>query len=191
METSYYTPDELLSLGLKKFGTNVLISRKSSIYKPEVIKIGDNVRIDDYSILSGGSGIELGSYIHIACFCALFGGAGIRMGDFSGLSARVTVYSESEDYSGMSLTNPTIPKEFKPVFDSGLVSIGRHVIIGVNSTVLPKVTINEGAAIGAHSLVIENCDAWSIYYGTPVRRIKKRSRNLLELEKEFLNGLNL
>lgn len=189
MQTSFYTPEELSEIGLKSFGNNVLISRKSSIYNPEMITIGNSVRIDDFTILSGGSGIELGNFIHISCFGALFGGAGIRIKDFSTISSRVTIFSESDDYSGMSLTNPMIPKEFKPLFKSKPVDIGQHVIVGTNSSILPGVKIEEGVAIGAHSLVIENCDPWSIYVGTPAIRIKTRSQNILKLEKEFLNKL--
>jgi galactoside O-acetyltransferase len=190
METSYYSPEELQTLGLKKIGNKVLISRKSSIYSPGTISIGNNVRIDDYSVISGGKGIDIGDYIHIACFCALYGGAGIRMQDFSTISARVTLYSVSDDYSGVSLTNPMIPDRFKPKFNAGPVDIGRHVLVGVNSTIFPGVTIGEGAAIGAHSLVTGNCDAWYIYFGTPARKIKQRERNLLALEKQFLREIH-
>lgn len=64
--TSFYTEKELPSLGLKKYGRNVKISRHASIYGAQNISIGDNVRIDDFCILSGH--IELGSYIHIAAY---------------------------------------------------------------------------------------------------------------------------
>jgi len=69
---SFYSTKELASLGLKRYGENVLISRKCSIYGAQSIEIGDNVRIDDFCILSGH--IILGSNIHISAYVALFGG---------------------------------------------------------------------------------------------------------------------
>lgn len=189
MSTSFFTKDELLSLGLKASGDNVLISRKTSIYNIGVIEIGDNVRIDDFCVLSGGGGINLGSFIHISCFSALYGGAGIVIDDFCTLSARVTVFSESDDFSGTSMTNPMIPAHLKPKYHKGPVAIKRHVIIGSNSTILPGVTLEEGTAIGAHSLVTKNCEEWSIYFGNPAKKVKRRSKELLKLEKQLLNEI--
>lgn len=184
---SFYTTIELESLGLKKYGINVLISKKASIYGACNISIGDNVRIDDFCILSGN--ISIGNYVHIAAYCGLFGGeAGIRMDDFSGLSSRVVIYAASDDYSGGFLTNPTVKDEYRNLINNP-VRIGRHVIIGTSSTILPGATIGQGTSIGACSLVTKDCDEWGIYVGTPVKRIKERSRKLLELETNFKNNL--
>ena len=62
--TSFYSEEELKSLGLKHYGKNVLISRKCSIYSAESISIGNHVRIDDFCILSGE--ITIGDYCHIS-----------------------------------------------------------------------------------------------------------------------------
>lgn len=182
---SFYTTAELESLGLKKCGMNVLISKKASIYGASNISIGDNVRIDDFCILSGN--INLGNHIHIAASALLYGGeAGIEMQDFSTISSRSAIYAISDDYSGESMTNPTVKDEYKNVVNKH-VRIGRHVVIGTNSTILPGVNIGDGTSIGACSLVTKNCDEWGIYVGVPVKRIKERSKNLLELENKFLN----
>jgi galactoside O-acetyltransferase len=188
-ETSFYDREELEALGLAAFGANVLISRRSSFYSPHMIHLGSNVRIDDYCVVSGGGGLRLGDHVHVASFCALFAGAGIVMGDFSGLSARVTIFTESDDYSGASLTNPTVPSEYKPGVQRGEVTIGRHVIVGASTTILPGIALAEGAAIGAHSLVTKDCDAWTVYFGVPAKRLHRRKRDLLQLERELLSGL--
>ena len=121
--TSFYTEKELSSLGLKKYGRNVKISRHASIYGAQNISIGDNVRIDDFCILSGH--IELGSYIHIAAYSALYGGeAGIFISDFANLSSRISVYSVSDDYSGTTLTSPMIPDKNKHVISKPYTSAG-------------------------------------------------------------------
>ena len=59
--TSFYSEKELLSIGFKSYGINVLISRYARFYRPENIVIGDHVRIDDFCILSAGYLIEVGN----------------------------------------------------------------------------------------------------------------------------------
>ena len=180
---AFYSPEDLLTLGLARFGSNVLISRKASLYNPGNIAIGDNVRIDDFCVLSAGEGgIEIGDYVHIATFCSLIGAGRISMADFSGLSSRVSIYSSNDDYSGEHMTNPTVPERFTGVAHAD-VSIGRHVIVGCGSVVLPGVRLAEGVAVAALSLVSKSCDAFGIYAGN--RRIRERRRDLLDLEKDL------
>ena len=186
MET-FYTAEEMKDIGLKEYGSNVRISRRSSIYSPEKVSIGDNVRIDDFTILSGS--VTLGSYIHIAAYSAVYGQSGVVMEDFSGLSARVLVYSTSDDYSGEWMTNPTVPREHNRQID-GTVRIGRHAIVGAGAIVMPGVQIGEGAAVGAMSLVTKDLDPWTIYWGIPCKAGKPRSKNILNLERKLMESLS-
>lgn len=181
---SFYDNDELKGLGLKSFGDNVLISKKVSIYGANSISIGDYVRIDDFCILSGK--ICIGRNVHIAAYTALYGGKdGIFIEDFVNFSSRISVYSVSDDYSGTSMTNPTIPEKYKLV-KSAPVHIGKHVIIGSTSVVLPGVEIAEGSSFGSFSFINHNSTPWSINVGIPFKKIKDRSKNVLELEKIYL-----
>ena len=75
-----------------------------------------------------------------------------------------------------------VPKEFTGVTDADVV-IGRHVIVGSGSVILPGVTLEEGVAISALSLVTKNCGSFGIYKGG--RRIGERRKDLLELEKQL------
>lgn len=186
--TSFYSQEELSNLGLKRYGENVLISRNAILYNPESLEIGNNVRIDDFTTISGRVVIE--DYIHIAQFCGLYGGSeGIYMDDFSGLSSRVVIYATSNDYSGNSLTNPTVPAKYKPNDKSSSVHLGRHVIIGCTSVILPGVDIGEGTSVGAMSMVSKSLKPWAVYAGSPVKYIKERSKKLLQLEKEMLRDI--
>lgn len=184
MQNSFYTELELKKFGFKELGRNVLISKKASIYSPKNIKIGNNVRIDDFCILSGK--IEIGNFIHIAPFCSLIGGKeGIVIEDFANVSHRVSIFAISDDFSGNFLTNPTVADKYKKL-QNGKVLLKKHSIIGTGTVILPNITINEGASVGALSLVKNNLDAWFIYAGIPAKKIKPRSRKLLELEENFL-----
>lgn len=177
---------ELEQLGFAALGEHVSVSDKACFYNPGRIVIGSHVRIDDYCVLSAGAGgISIGDYIHIAVYTTLIGAGKITLSDFCNLSSRVSVYSSNDDYSGSSLTNPTVPDMYKRVTHKD-VFLGRHVIIGSGSVVLPGVTLEEGVAIGALSLVTKSCEAFGLYAGNPARRVKERSRKLLELEQCLL-----
>lgn len=180
---SYYSVPELKQLGLKGYGSNVMISRKASIYGAENIEIGNNVRIDDFTILSGK--IKTGNYIHIAPFTGLYGGKnGIELEDFVTLSSRIAIYAESDDYSGNSLTFPQMQPPFRFIC-GGRVLLKKYVIIGTGSTIMPSVTIGTGCAVGAMSFVKESLNDWGMYVGIPVRKIKERKTEIVLLEKEF------
>jgi len=176
---------DIESMGFASLGENVQISDKASFYGASRITIGSNTRIDDFCVLSAGEGgIEIGNHIHIAVYTSLIGAGQICLADFCNLSSRVSIYSSSDDYSGETLTNPTVPDEFKNVRHAP-VYLGRHVIVGSGSVILPGVTLEDGVAVGALSLVNKNCAAFGIYAGNPVRRVKERKRNLLDLEKRL------
>jgi galactoside O-acetyltransferase len=181
--------DEIKALGLAEVGTNVHISPYARFYGASRIKLGNHVRIDDFCILSAGlGGIEIGDYIHIAAYSSIMGRGRVVLSDFSTLSSKVSVYSSTDDFSGLSLTNPMVPDQYKAVKHAD-VFLGRHVIVGAGSVILPGVTLEDGVAVGALSLVNKNCQGFGIYAGIPVKRIGERKRNLLILEQEFINSL--
>ena len=180
---SFYKEDELKEIEFKYLGKNVLISNKTSIYNAKNITIGNNTRIDDFCILSAGEcGIEIGDYVHIACYSSLIGKGKIQMNDYSGLSSRVSVYSSSDNYDGEYMTNPCLPKNVVNTIHKDVV-IGKHVVIGSNSVVLPGVTLVDGCSIGAMSLVNKSIDEPYVCVGIPIKKLKPRKSNIFNLEK--------
>jgi galactoside O-acetyltransferase len=183
---AFLNSSQLSALGLRSCGENVLISNKASIYRASQISLGNHVRIDDFCILSGGDGgIWIGDHVHIACYSSLIGKGAIKLENFSNISARVSIYSSSDDYSGAHMTNPTIPAEFTNV-DHRPVIIGRHAIVGCGSVVLPGVKIGDGCAVGALSLVKDDCQPFTMYAGIPAHVVGKRDCGLVTLERRFL-----
>lgn len=179
---NFLSEQELQQLGIKRYGQDVKIGRHAVLYSPSTLEIGNHVRIDDYTTISGK--VVLGDYIHIAQFCGLYGGTeGIIMDDFSGLSSRVTIYATSNDYSGNSLTNPTVPVEYKTTDHNEKVHLGKHAIVGCGSVLLPGAEMALGCSVGAMSLLYKKTEPFGIYAGIPARRIKERERKILALEK--------
>jgi acetyltransferase-like isoleucine patch superfamily enzyme len=182
---SYYSDDELRELGFASIGRSVLISRKASLYGISRISIGDASRIDDFCVLSAGAGgISIGHHCHIAVMCTIIGRGRVEIGDLSTLSGRVSVYSSSDDYSGAAMTNPTVPEELTRV-DHRPVSIGRHVIVGAGTVVLPGAILEDGVAVGALSLVKGSLHELGIYGGVPARRVGPRRLDFLETERQL------
>lgn len=186
LDKRYFAENELAAMGFRSLGRNVKISRLAALYEPKYISIGDFSVIDDFCVLSGN--ITLGRNVHVAHSCRVIAGReGIEMRDFSGLAFGVTIFAQSDDYSGNALTNPTVPMEFRRI-KRARVLLERHVIVGTNSVVMPGVKLAEGSSIGACSMVTKSTEEWSIYFGVPAKRLKTRSKNVLDLENKYLDA---
>lgn len=173
-------------MGFARVGNNVQISDRASFYGNGRISLGDNVRIDDFCVLSAGPvGIVIGQYVHVAVYSSLIGAGKITLDDFCNISSRVSIYSSNDDYSGATMTNPMVPSQYTGVNHAD-VFLGRHVIVGSGSVILPGIVLEDGVAVGALSLVTKDCKAFGIYVGNPARRVSERKRDLLALERQFL-----
>jgi len=181
---SWLPREKLLEMGFAHLGRDVKISDHAIIYEPGKVSIGDFSRIDDFCTISGN--VVIGRNVHIAVFCNVAGGIpGITFEDFSGLAYGCQVFAQSDDYTGRSMTNPTVPDRFKKV-KMAAVHLGRHVILGTNVIVFPGVNIAEGCSVGAQAIVMTSTKPWGVYVGAPAKRIAERLRNLLEFERQYL-----
>ena len=183
---AFLSREQLFSMGFQHLGDNVRISDKASIYDPARISIGSHSRIDDFCVLSGR--VSIGRNVHVAVFSNIAGGVeGVMLEDFAGLAYGCHVLSQSDDYSGLTMTNPTVPAKYKSETKKA-VRIGRHCIVGAKSIVLPGVILAEGSAVGAMSMVTKSTEPWAIYFGIPAKRLKTRKRKLLDLERDYLRS---
>lgn len=185
---SYLDETELANLELKYLGNNVMISHSAKIYGSDKISIGDNSRIDDFVVLSGE--IEIGRNVHIAVHCSITASVNkIVFEDFSGVSFGCHIFASSEDYTGVALTNPTVPPEYRKNVPGKNVRLGRHVVVGASSVVFPGVDIADGCSIGANSTVTKSTEPWGIYIGSPAKKINIRSKELLTYEEMYLKDI--
>lgn len=122
--------------------------------------------------------------------CLIAGGEkGIIFEDFTTIAYGVQVFTQSDDYSGKTMTNSTIPVKFKNELKKEII-LKKHTIVGAGSIIMPGSILEEGTSIGAMSLVQSNTEPWSIYVGSPAKKLKSRSKDLLKLEKQYLNELD-
>jgi len=120
-----------------------------------------------------GSG-DLYSRLHIGEFCWLnvgifFNlGAEIFVGDRAGIGHQVMILTETHDIGDSSRrTGPVRPLPVK---------IGAGVWIGARATILPGVTIGEGAVVAAGSLVTKDVPANVLVAGVPAKEIRELER---------------
>ena len=180
MTGDFLPDDELAALGLGSVGEDVCISRHAVLLLPEHIRLGSHVRIDAFCLLVGNpEGITVGDHVHLSAYTCILGGRATVIGDFCTISARCTIFTSGDDFSGASLTNPTVPDELRRTTDAP-VHIHAHSAIGAGSVVLPGVSIGPSAAVGALTLVKEDVPELTIVAGTPMRRIGPRLRDHLQ-----------
>jgi galactoside O-acetyltransferase len=126
--------------------------------------IGPSSRVDDFCIISGN--VQIGNHCHLGPFGILSGKNGlIKIGNNVGISARASIYSGTENFFSNKSGNPTINSKERDVI-YGSVIIEDFVIIGAGVTIMPNVTIQEGASIAAGSIITKNVPRGAIVGST-------------------------
>lgn len=55
----------------------------------------------------------------------------------------------------------------------GEIHIGKGVMVGMETMIMPGVTIGDGAVIGAHSTVVKDVPAYTVAMGSPAKMVKE------------------
>jgi len=145
-------------LGNKKFKhskleTRLLIDKGATLcyYGNTTIGYGSDIEVFPNATLSFGGGVATNIGTTIIC------GERIEIGKNTMLGRHITI----RDNNGSHYMNRQGYKNTRPVF------IGDKVWLTEQCTVMPGVKINDGAIIGALSLVIRNVPAYSLASGHP------------------------
>ncbi len=113
-------------------------------------KVGRHVFIGDHVRIDAGHAdlITIGDYTHITGGCRLL--------------------CHQRDLRSYRLGDNAAALKYK----LGEIKIGKGCMIGMESLIMPGVTIGEGAIVGAYSLVTKDVPAWTIATGRPAKVIK-------------------
>lgn len=181
---AFLNREQLKAMGFKSLGQNVLVSDRAAIYNADQIELGDNARIDDFCLISGR--VVLERNVHLAAYTNIAGGVkGVRFGQFAGCAYGCHVFTQSDDYTGEALFNPTVDDKYKKVAMAA-IDIGAFALLGTNALVFPGADVAEGTAIGAMSMVTKPTESWSVYFGRPAKRLKARKKGLLDQYEKLL-----
>lgn len=130
-------------------GKNVVIYHGFHIRAPWNIHIGKGTIIGDGASLDGRNCIYIGENVNISTDCY--------------------IYTEQHDIDD-------------PYFESkqsgGAVVVGDRAWLSSRTTILPRVTVGEGAVLASGALATKDLDSYGIYGGIPSKKIGERSRDL-------------
>ena len=121
------------------------ILRKLGCKVGKDVFVGDNVKVD----LNHADMITIEDHVHIA--------SGTRLLCHQ---RNLSDYCVGDDYAKLGYN-------IKPIH------LSKGCLIGMESFVMPGVTIGEGAIIGAGSLVTKDIPAWTIATGRPAKVVKE------------------
>lgn len=139
----------------------------------ERIRLGRNVSVMANCVLECtgssaemvlGNDISIGEYTHITCSRRIEIADGLLTGRFVLITDNAHGANLREELEIAPLS--------RTVFSPGPVKIGRNVWIGDKATILPGVTIGEGAVIAANAVVTKDVPPFSVAAGCPARVVK-------------------
>ncbi len=156
--------------------------KKVKLLKKSLLKCGSKVFIDPSVEIAEPTLVSVGNYCHIQMDCKLFGfGGGIEIGDGTILSHDIQIFARNHNYDSDDLRY--IPYDERDIAKK--VKIGENVWVGARTTILPGVTIGDGAVIGAASVVTKDVPPYAVVGGNPAKIIKYRNQEVYEkLEAE-------
>lgn len=129
----------------------VIFHFKTELRSPWCLKVGEGTIIGDNAILDARSGIVIGKNVN--------------------LSSNVSIYTLQHNHR-----SPNFDCEFK---DRDLkIEINDRAWLGSNVTVLPGVTIGEGAVVCAGAVVTKDVPPYAVVAGIPAKIVGSRPQNL-------------
>jgi acetyltransferase-like isoleucine patch superfamily enzyme len=130
----------------------ILLGKRSSIHLNCLIH-GRNIRVGDQCTINRN--------------CYLDGRGLLKIGNRVSISPDVHLITSDHDHN-----SPSFP------FIAGEIIVEDYVWIGSRATILPNVTIGEGAVVCACAVVTKSVAPYAVVGGVPAKKIGERNRNL-------------
>lgn len=115
----------------------------------------------------GPSKLAIGSSSVIGDHAILDAREGLTIGQNVNLSTNVAIWTGQHDYQSPDFA-----------YEGGPVVIGDRAWLSFRSTILPGVTIGEGAVVAAGAVVTKDVPPFTIVAGIPAKAIGTRNRDL-------------
>jgi acetyltransferase-like isoleucine patch superfamily enzyme len=131
------------------------------------IQIGDRTRLHRWREVRSAPNIRIGPRSIVGFWAILDGRLGITIGEDVNLSSEVALWTMQHD-------------AWTPDFAAagGPIVIEDRAWISFRATILPGVTIGEGAVVAAGAVVTEDVPPFTVVGGIPARKIRDRPRDL-------------
>lgn len=92
----------------------------------------------------------------------------IYIGDYTHITSGCRLLCHQRDLTGYRVGDNAAELGYR----TGEIHIGKGVMVGMETLIMPGVTIGDGAIIGAGSIVTKDIPAWTIATGRPARVVK-------------------
>ena len=130
-------------------------------------RIGKSCSILRGTTVLAADNLEIGNSVSIGFRCMLDARGGLSIGDRTVLASDTQIITAAHE-----VDSPTFDAYMAPV------RLGTYVWLASRVTVLPGVTISDGAVVGACSLVRSDVGPGEVAAGVPARFIKQRTPDL-------------
>jgi len=131
------------------------------------MKVAPTAKLYRWREIRSGGNITIGEGTIIGMSATMDGREGITIGKNVNLSSEVALWTLQHDYN-----SPT----FATV--GGPIVIEDRAWISFRATILPGVTIGEGAVVAANSVVTKDVPPFTVVGGIPARPIQQRASDL-------------
>lgn len=168
-----------LSREFRLFGDSIIKFPVRSLVGAKYIAVGNGCKIGENVVLTAwdsyegqchtpsikvGNDCSIGDDSHITCIRQIIIGDGVLTGK------KVLITDNSHGLTDGS--DAELAPELRPLHSKGPVIIGNNVWIGDKASILPGVTIGDGAIVGANAVVIKDVPPSGIVAGNPGKLIK-------------------
>ncbi len=176
----------LLTLGFDKF-VDLLLRKRTSIRLLRYRLQGVNINFIhqggyDLTVTGDLSKFQIHPTSHLKSSTFIECSGGVKIGQYFHVGRGLTIYSTKHDYKNAS----KIP--YDEVVIDAPVNIEDFVWVGANVTILPGVSIGEGAIVAAAAVVTRNVPPLAIVAGNPAAIIglrDERSFSRLKAENKY------
>lgn len=144
---SYHTPEQIREIMSRLTGREV--DSSFGLFPPFYTDCGKNIKI--------------GKNVFINAGCKFQDQGGIEIGDGALIGHGVVLATLNHDFA----------PENRSTLHPSAIKIGKNVWIGSNATVLPGVSIGDGAIVAAGAVVTRDITAKTIAAGVPAKVIRK------------------
>lgn len=172
---------------LKFCGKDVRLYPLCKMIRAENAELDNNCQIFDNVFIDAGKRLRIGKYTTLTWGVLIEGGAETYLGDRVFLGPSTKLLTSTYKIQGF-YTVEHLPEGCQET-EYGDITIKDDAYLGANCTVMPGITIGEGAVVGSNSLVTKDLEPWGIYVGTPCKKIGEREKPSIE-KVEKLNTVD-